>query len=102
MSHGLIFSRSPLSHLMKQEQKHYLVILPHCVYDYNPLFQLRWTVTVAKLLENHTDVLHCVALKQAVWILELQRFLVLHRAEPPGVIDDAAKPHTCEDGIERK
>lgn len=41
-----------------------------------------------------TDVLHCVALKQAVWILWLQRLLVLHRAEPPGVINDAAEPHT--------
>lgn len=41
-----------------------------------------------------TDVLYCIALKQAVWILWLQRLLVLHRAKPPGIVNDAAEPHT--------
>lgn len=42
---------------------------------------------------SHTDVLYCVALKQAVGILWLQGLLILHRAEPPGVVNDAAEPH---------
>lgn len=43
---------------------------------------------------RETDSLHCKALKQAVWILQLQRLLVLHGAKPPGVVNDAAEPHT--------
>lgn len=48
------------------------------------------------MLEGRTPqhVLHCIALKQAVWILQLQRLLVLHGAEPPGIVDDAAEPQT--------
>jgi len=52
---------------------------------------LDWTPAAAAVI----DVLYCIALKQAVWILWLQGLLILHRSEPPGIIDDAAKPHTC-------
>lgn len=43
-----------------------------------------------------TDILHCIALEEAVRILRLQRLLILHRSEPPGIVNDAAKSHTCE------
>lgn len=42
---------------------------------------------------SQRGVLYCIALEQAIWVLWLQGLLVLHRAEPPGVIDDAAEPH---------
>lgn len=44
--------------------------------------------------QTYRHVLDGVALEQAVWILQLQRLLVLYEAEPPGVVDDAAKPQT--------
>ena len=96
MSQGLIFSRSPLSHLVRQDKYH--LYKPYNVEDDNHLFS--WTLMKIDcwyiMFEGSTppDVLHCVALKQAVWILQLQRLLVLHRAEPPGVVDDAAEPQT--------
>lgn len=43
---------------------------------------------------RYADILDCIALEEAVWVLQLQRLLVLYGAEPPGVIDDAAEPHT--------
>lgn len=43
-------------------------------------------------------VLYGIALEQAIGILWLQGLLILHRAEPPGVINDAAEPHTCTKG----
>lgn len=43
----------------------------------------------------HRNILYCIALKQAVWILRLQGLLVFHGSEPPGIVDDAAEPHTC-------
>lgn len=46
---------------------------------------------------ENTGVLHCVALKQAVWVLWLQGLLILHGSEPPGVVDNAAKSHTCRE-----
>lgn len=42
----------------------------------------------------HIDLLDSVALEQAVWVLWLEWLLVLHRAKPPGVIDDAPEAHT--------
>lgn len=43
---------------------------------------------------RYADILDCIALEEAVWVLQLQGLLILYGAEPPGVINDAAEPHT--------
>lgn len=43
---------------------------------------------------RYADILDCIALEEAVWILQLQRLLILYGAKPPGVVNDASEPHT--------
>lgn len=85
MSQGLIFSRSLLSHLIKKIQKNEQNVT---------LNKQEHGVEAAAAF---MDVLYCVALKKAVWVLRLQGHLILHRSEPPGVINNAAKPHSCRE-----
>lgn len=78
MSHGLIFSVSPLSQLRERR------------------LQVRGWAGLNEWVElRDAHAPHVVALEQAVGVLRLEGLLALDGAEPPGVINDRAKPVTC-------
>lgn len=87
MSQGLIFSPSPLSHLIKPINNSNEQLLCRTIEKHFYGSYINW---------RYAHVLDCIALEEAVWVLKLQRLLILYGAKPPGIVNDAAETHSLK------